>query len=90
MYDSYRSIRELTLTADVTEKFKALLITCDDATAEAYALKIDSCNCPAETVTIDGSLGITGQVILPLCVTKIYSTSNGTTFPADLRIYGLN
>ena len=90
MYDTYRSVTELTLSADVTASYKGLLITCDDATAEAYALKIDTCVCPAETVTIDGSLGITGQVILPLCVTKIYSTSNGTTFPADLRIYGLN
>ena len=85
--DIYKSIKELDLSSDVIQKFKALMITCDDGTAEAFALKVTSAT--NETVTIDGSVGI-NSFIIPVMVIKLFSTSNGTTFPADLRCYGLN
>ena len=85
--DIYKSIKELDLSSDVTQKFKALMITCDDGTAEAFALKVISAS--NETVIIDGSVGI-NSFIIPVMVIKVFGTSSGTTFPADLRCYGLN
>jgi hypothetical protein len=85
--DMYKSIEELDLSSDITKKYKGLMITCDDGTAEAFALKVVSAS--NETVTIDGSVGI-NSFIIPVMVIKLFSTSNGTTFPADLRCYGLN
>ena len=85
--DMYKSIEELDLSSDITKKYKGLMITCDDGTAEAFALKVVSAS--NETVTIDGSVGI-NSFIIPVMVIKLFGTSNGTTFPADLRCYGLN
>ena len=85
--DMYKSIEELNLSSDITKKYKALMITCEDGAAEAFALKVVSAS--NETVTIDGSVGI-NTFIIPLMVIKLFSTSNGTTFPAHLRCYGLN
>ena len=87
-YDQYRSVTELDLSSDVDRPsgYKGLLLTTDDGAKETIVLKVTTKS--SETVELD--ISIETPQILPIGVTKIFSTDNGTTFPADCRCYGLN
>ena len=89
MYDQYRSVTELTLSADVELHYKGLLLTTSDAAKDVIVLKVKTKN--GEEVSLDFVLTAENpNLILPLGITKIFSTSNGTTFPSSSRCYGLN
>jgi len=89
MYDQYRSVKELALAADVVATFKGLLLTTADGAKDVIVLKVLTKD--GEEVTLDFVLTAEGSnLILPIGIKKIFSTSNGTTFPATSRCYGLN
>ena len=89
MYDQYKSVRELALSADVEEHFTGLLLSTADGAKDVVVLKVKTKS--GEEVTLDFVLSVeTPTIILPLGIIKIFSTSNGTTFPATSRCYGLN
>jgi len=87
MYDQYRSVTELTLSADVEGHFKGLLLSTADGAKDVIVLKVKTKS--GDEVSLDFVLN-EPVVILPLGITKIFSTSNGTTFPSTSRCYGLN
>ena len=89
MYDQYRSVEELTLSSDVEGNFKGLLLSTSDGAKDVIILKVKTKS--GEDVALDFVLSAeTPTIILPIGIQKIFSTSNGTTFPSTSRCYGLN